>query len=294
MSLSNTAMLVRLTVKHPSFSKTDLNVSQEVADNKKANDNSVRVIKTLIDTKHHAYKAVKFCRGQAYNRFRDETAPWGDNGERIIKASAYDRFTKEMREIKDNFDVAVEDFLKIYPTLVDQAPALLGDLFDANLYPSVEDCRDLFSCEIEVRPVPEGDDFRVEMSAIDKQKIVKQIENKNNERLEQVTSDCFKRTHAVLERMINRLDNYNPEPNKDKGEKRNNFHDSLVENVRDLVDILPGLNVANDPRLDDLVTKMGTRLVETNADQLKQDTAKRSEVADHARDIMDQLNDFME
>jgi hypothetical protein len=285
--LSEKALLVRLSVKYPSFSKTDKGVSLEVADQKNANQRAVKVIKTLIDTTHPAYKAVKTARGALYNVFAAETAPWSEDGWYIIKAKGYDRFTEVMREKTDAFDIAVTDFLKVYPELVDQAPHRLGDLFDADIFPSVEACAELFHSDVEVRPVPEAGDFRVAMSAEDKQKIVTQMQRKNDERVTQVTSECFDRAYSAISNMVERLEAFDPDK---KGAK---LYDSLVGNVRDIADLLPSLNVGDDPRLEQLAKEIGLRLTETDASTLKKDEGKRQEVADNARQIMNQIDDFI-
>tara|TARA_R100001594_G_scaffold95069_2_gene129362 strand:- start:418 stop:1284 length:867 start_codon:yes stop_codon:yes gene_type:complete len=285
--LSEKALLVRLTVKHPSFAKTDKAVSHEVADQKNANKRAVKVLKTVIDTTHPAYKAVKTARGALYNVFAAETAPWSEDGWYIIKAKGYDRFTEVMREKTDAFDVAVGDFLKVYPELVDQAPDRLGDLFDADLFPSVEACKELFYSDIEVRPVPEAGDFRVAMSADDKQKITAQIQRKNDERVSEVTTECFDRAYSVVSNMVERLEAFDPDK---KGAK---LYDSLVGNVRDIAELLPSLNVGDDPRLEQLAKEIGQRLTETDTDTLKTDEGKRKEVAADAREIMNQIDDFI-
>ena len=285
--LSEKALLVRLSVKYPSFSKTDKGVSLEVADQKNANQRAVKVIKTLIDTTHPAYKAVKTARGALYNVFAAETAPWSEDGWYIIKAKGYDRFTEVMREKTDAFDIAVTDFLKVYPELVDQAPLRLGDLFDADVFPSVEACAELFHSDVEVRPVPEAGDFRVAMSAEDKQKIVTQMQRKNDERVTQVTGECFDRAYSAISNMVERLEAFDPDK---KGAK---LYDSLVGNVRDIADLLPSLNVGDDPRLEQLAKDIGLRLTETDASTLKKDEGKRQEVADNARQIMNQIDDFI-
>ena len=285
--LSEKALLVRLTVKHPSFAKTDKAVSHEVADQKNANKRAVKVLKTVIDTTHPAYKAVKTARGALYNVFAAETAPWSEDGWYIIKAKGYDRFTEVMREKTDAFDVAVGDFLKVYPELVDQAPDRLGDLFDADLFPSVEACKELFYSDIEVRPVPEAGDFRVAMSADDKQKITAQIQRNNDKRVSEVTTECFDRAYSVVSNMVERLEAFDPDK---KGAK---LYDSLVGNVRDIAELLPSLNVGDDPRLEQLAKEIGQRLTETDTDTLKTDEGKRKEVAADAREIMNQIDDFI-
>ena len=179
------------------------------------------------------------------------------------------------------------DILKVYPELVDQAHDRLGDLYDASLFPSVEDCKELFYVDIEVRPVPEAGDFRVAMSADDKQKIATQIQRKNDQRVKEVTTDLFDRTHDVVSNMVQRLEAFDPDK---KGAK---LYGSLVDNVRDIAELLPSLNVGDDPRLERLAKEIGLRLTEADTATLKKDEGKRKQVTDHAREIMNQIDDFI-
>ncbi len=63
--------------------------------------------------------------------------------------------------------------------------------------------------------------------------------------------------------------------------------------MRDIADLLPSLNVGDDPRLEQLAKDIGLRLTETDASTLKKDEGKRQEVADNARQIMNQIDDFI-
>ena len=160
-------------------------------------------------------------------------------------------------------------------------------MYDASLFPSVDDLDDLFYCDIEARPVPEAGDFRVAMSAEDKQKIATQIQHKNDQRVKEVTTDLFDRTYDVVSNMVQRLEAFDPDK---KGAK---LYGSLVDNVRDIAELLPSLNVGEDPRLEQLAKEIGLRLTEADTATLKKDEGKRKQVTDHAREIMNQIDDFI-
>ena len=125
------------------------------------------------------------------------------------------------------------------------------------------------------------------MSADDKQKIVKQIQHKTDQRVKEGTTDLFDRAYDVVSNMVQRLEAFDPDK---KGAK---LYDSLVGNVRDIAELLPSLNVGDDPRLEQLAKEIGQRLTETDTDTLKTDEGKRKEVAADARELMNQIDDFI-
>jgi hypothetical protein len=70
------------------------------------------------------------------------------------------------------------------------------------------------------------------------------------------------------------------------GTKEGSFRDSLVDNVRDLVDLLPRLNVTADPVLDNTAQKMRDMLCAYDAQLLREDTNLRHTVAKSADEIL--------
>jgi hypothetical protein len=70
------------------------------------------------------------------------------------------------------------------------------------------------------------------------------------------------------------------------------FHDTLVDNVRDLVALLPGLNIMNDQRLADIATRM-QGLCRDDADTLRDNPTARASVAAEADAILREVSDYM-
>jgi len=72
----------------------------------------------------------------------------------------------------------------------------------------------------------------------------------------------------------------------------NPFRDSLVGNVRDLVDMLPGLNITGDAGIEALMADMREYLTVHDANTLRTDETVRSEVAARADRIVANLADY--
>ena len=217
----------------------------------------------------------------------ENTLAWGDNGERVIRSSAFLDYTTGYREYKDKFDQAVEVFCAAYPTLVAEAEFKLNTLFNPSDYPAVEDVRDKFKVRMTTYPMPNAEDFR----------LIEGIPEEDVERLQaeavaglqsQVTmaiKDLWSRLHTVVTAMQARLDV------GDDG-KVLKFHDSLVGNIQDLLNRVPALNLTGDAEIVSLTEEM-RELVTFTPSELREIPEARSLVANKARDIAKRMACFV-
>ena len=217
----------------------------------------------------------------------ENTLAWGDNGERVIRSSAFLDYTTGYRAYKDKFDQAVEVFCAAYPTLVAEAEFKLNTLFNPSDYPAVEDVRDKFKVRMTTYPMPNAEDFR----------LIEGIPEEDVERLQaeavaglqsQVTmaiKDLWSRLHTVVTAMQARLDV------GDDG-KVLKFHDSLVGNIQDLLNRVPALNLTGDAEIVSLTEEM-QELVTFTPSELREIPEARSLVANKARDIAKRMSCFV-
>lgn len=71
------------------------------------------------------------------------------------------------------------------------------------------------------------------------------------------------------------------------------FRDTLVGNIRDLVKLMPSLNVTEDPALDQFRREIEDTLMKYTADTLRLSTRARTETAAAANNILQRMKDFM-
>jgi hypothetical protein len=69
------------------------------------------------------------------------------------------------------------------------------------------------------------------------------------------------------------------------------FKSSLVENIREIVDIAPKLNIGQDPMIDQFIAEMSKLTIHT-PDELKQDKGIRSKVAAEAEATLKRLQGY--
>lgn len=289
MKLEERAMLVRLSMSAWSASITDKSVSNEVIESKKALSGSGKFRKNLINK--DALKSIHKIQSGARTTHNTLTLPWKDDGTRIITTDTYDHYAKSMRTYRKRLFEAVEEFIESYEDHVKAAEEHLGELFNKDDYPSVDKIRSYYDFDVETSSVPTAYDFRAKVSNKEAAIIAKDIERRANVRLEEAMKDVWQRIANVTERMADKLEMY--QPRNGLHDSQNNFHSTLVENVRDLADLLPSLNINNDPKLDKMQKQIINNLCQYDADELKSDDAARRKTAKKAKAIYDKVSQYI-
>lgn len=70
------------------------------------------------------------------------------------------------------------------------------------------------------------------------------------------------------------------------------FRDSLVENLRDLVKVMPSLNITGDPELDALSDRL-SQLAKYDAETLRNSDTAREKVANEAKRILEDIHIYI-
>lgn len=287
-NISSRAMLVNLTIRQWSARKHDKRVSQEVADNH-GNDVALgRFNKSLVerDALKPITTAVTVLREYHYKN----TLPWLDTGARILPAANYLAYTGEIRKLRAGFEEAVADFLGRYDRYVDEAERRLGTLYRPDEYPSRHDIADRFAIDVGFLPLPEANDFRVELGDLEERRIKAEIEERMAAAVEQAHRSLWQRVHEAVAHMVERLNAYQKDAD---GKVMATFRDSLVGNVRELVELLPRLNLTNDPELERMRQRIARELAVEEAETLRDNATVRASVARAAEDILSQMAGYI-
>lgn len=272
-TLQDSAMLATLTISQWTNRKHDKSVSKQVEQQHQAKD-AGRYNKMLIDKT--ALEPISKIASAARLYHYKVTLPWGDNGDRLLPASLFQGYADTMRQYKSEFDARVHEFVLAYPGLVSAARARLGTMYEATDYPSAGEIRGKFSIDTDFTPVPTANDFRVNLNEEFVSSIKSKIEHNIQARQADAVKHCWTRVREVVEHIQERLSD------KDK-----TFRDSLIQNALELVEILPALNITNDPELARIGLEVKDILVP--AQRLRDDDSLRSATAARAAEILANL-----
>lgn len=282
-NLTEKAMLYRLNISQWTARRHDKSVSQEVASNHGTSVDSGRYNKVLIA--REALSKIATAQSSARNFHYQNTLPWMDDGARILPAANYFPYCEAMAKFRAEFDAEVAAFLDSYADYVEAARVRLNGLFDAADYPPAREIARRFAFDVIPMPLPDATDFRVDLGAGEESRIRAEIQDRTNAAIAGAVKDTWSRVHDVVSKMAERLRAYS-------GAKDGAFRDSLVSNVRDLVDLLPRLNVTGDAELAETARRMAEQLCQYDAQALREDSALRDKVARDAESIMASMEGY--
>lgn len=285
LNIEERAFLVHLSISVWNGNATDKDVTQEVIDNKHATRGAGVMRKKLFAKE--ALIDINSAVSHSRKLHRNYTLPWDDQGKRIITNVGYADYAEKMRECRIHFQKCVKAFLEDYEEHRDKAKFLLGDMWKAEDYPSRELLKSKFDFEFYPEPIPTSNDFRVKFANSDAKQITDQlradIEKHTASRLNNAVKDVWMRVYEVTNAMQTKLSEYKPKTSEKKAE--NNFTYSLVSHIQELADVLPMLNLNNDPELEKIQQELLAELCAADVDTLKGDKALRTATAKRAKEI---------
>lgn len=279
-SLKDKAMLASLSISQWTARKYDKKASKDVIEKYHASSDAGRFNKMLIAKSE--IEAIPKIANEARATHYANTLAWGDDNERLLPSANYFTYKSLMDEFFCKFDQAADSFESHYPTFIENARSLLNGLWNPNDYPSPPEIRAKFSFEIKFNPIPDSNDFRVNITDTEIQRIQQDIEKRLKSSSAIAMKDLYDRTASALSHMVDRLEDSDAI-----------FRDTLVSNLSDLVVLLPKLNVINDPKLDKIRQEIESRLLShINPQVLREDGRLRKHTAQTAQEILDQMSGY--
>lgn len=277
--LAERAMIVRLTIGRWYGTVTDSTATKELAEQKHAKEHMLNLRKHVISRK--ALLPINQVTEEARATHRTLTLPWTDGGHRILSADAYFTYMEKQRKCNEEFDAAVEAFLPTYENWYQQSKEDLGDLWrELDLPRSARELRRRFYFNIRVYPLPQATDFRVALGNQDIATVRATIEADLKDVLRESMREPWQRLHTAIGHLIERL-------NAEKG-----FRASTIDNLRELVETIPLLNITGDPQLAAIAADVGRHLL-VDPDQVRDSKKLRTQTAADADKILKKLEAFI-
>jgi len=278
--LKDEAMIVRLSISQWTARKFDKGVTQSVAHHYGTRPDVGRYNKILIA--QDAIKEIIQTVSNARSFHYENTLPWDDAGGRILPTANFLAYSKKMREFRALFESAVGEFLSNYDEYRENARRRLSAMFRAEDYPGRNEIVGKYGFSTDIEPVPDAADFRVSVSKKDTAQIKKKLEAKVKDREAEAMTDLYLRLNRVVTHFYEKLSN---------GDTI--FRDSLVENVVELVNLLPRLNIFDDPELEELRKETQKKLCAFEPEQLRKDEAARGKASKDAKAILEKMAGYV-
>ena len=287
MNLQMEAMQVSLRITAWSGRRHDREASNHVALVHDASASSGRYHKRLLPKA--AFAALTATVSEARTKHYENTLPWDDQGARLLTVANYEHYTALMDGLRERMVRERARFIEDYESNIDQARLDLGKLFRIEDYPSKEALQGKFSLRYRITDVQDPENFMAKLATDDVERIRRDIESDVEERLHGALGDLYRRFGEAIERVSDRL-------REDENGKPLVFRDSMIENIRELVDVVPRLNIFGDAELAGLCEQVKEKIAGVEPDSLRPsksfDPGARERVKRDADDLMERFSGY--
>jgi hypothetical protein len=278
--LGDRAMTVALHLRGWTGSRLDRAVTREVLDERRAAGDAGRFEKKIVPPK--ALEAVTRAHSSARARHYALTLPWGEESVRILSASAFFEWQRAMNQERTACEKAHAEFCAAYPQLVASAPARLADLYDASDFPAASVIREKFSFRLVVMPVPDKNDFRVNLGSEIEAEIRSSIETTVRSRYVDAQHDLWARLLDTLKHFAGTMH-----------QEGKVFRNTTVTKLAELARVAPLLSLAPDPRLTDICGEILALTQGLEPNDLRQSKPLRKRAAAEAQAAVTRIQEAM-
>lgn len=226
--------------------------------------------------------AINSVKEEVENFVRKQTLPWEDSGWRVLPNASYMEFVTKLRNLKASFQEAVSEVMRNYDIIKDNAKARLGDLYNDKDYPEPWELERKFYFSANFMPMPDSSNFILEIGEEEKAYLVEQARHTEQQMLQNVTRECYQRIYDSLSGLYERL-----------LASDNRWRESTLESLSGIVEIMPRLNISNDPELTRMTGIIAEKICKHGEVNLKYSPAARHEAVGAATPILDNLRSYL-
>jgi len=276
MSITSSAVLAEMNIAVWTAVKLDRGATDDVNNSANAVRNAAQVRKNLMaGTSMRKDIAVYAQSCRVWHNSR--TLPWADKGLRLMPTSLFLDYKQEANVRRAVFQQKVDEFIQNYPALVQTSHNYLGNLFDPDDYPSVDEVKSKFGFRLVFSPVPESGDFRLDLPAQELDEVKRGYEDSFNERLADAMREPWDRLHKTLVTISEKLTDKEGEEGEE-GEDKKRYHETLVTNAQSLCSMLTHLNVTKDPKLEQARQSLERVLVGADIEVIRESSTERADI----------------
>jgi hypothetical protein len=238
MSLSTSSMLVSLKITQYSARKLDREASLDFCESKSATADSGNFNKVLIPKVH--LQPIQRMVNSIRNYHYATTLPWEHRGADILPSKMYLTYIKEMGNLKTQFETLVDEFITDYPIIISQVQQQLGSLYRESDYLDVEVIRDKFSIGVDITPIPNVADFRIDLEHAEVEKLKSELGARLDAANNVAEQELFARMYTSVAKAVITL----KEPGKI-------FRNTLILNMLELSRKAPLLNINDNADINE-------------------------------------------
>lgn len=287
--IQKNAIVVTLSVGKWNTTRFDKRITDETNKAHSASDDAGRYNKRLA-SKECLDPFVKL-EGEARKFVYKNTIPWGENRQYLLNAAGFMEFKQEMFNFQQRYLNLVPDLLDKWDDILAQAKRDLNGMFNPADYPTRTELEGKFYFKVNYEPVPENH-WAVGMSQEETDYLTHSMEREFETRQQEAMRSIWERIKEQLLHMKDRLTATRKDA-KTGEEKPAKLFDSLFGNMKELVDVLPNLNIMKDATIDEACQDLSVLLADS--DKVKDNwtvDSVRHQKAGQVDDVMNKFSAF--
>jgi hypothetical protein len=284
-------MLAYVSIGSWSATERDDDLMEEVKQAHNASGDVGTVIKFLMTGADSKLKQVKATYQAVRNHHYKLTLPWvvdpsspSQKGPRLLPHLLYSKYVTEVSAKRREALSVLDDFLIDYPRLAGVAQQQLGSMVQASSYPSADDLRKRFRLHVDFQPIPDSSGF----SGLDPHMLERLSKNLARKQALQATDAM----QVVWVRARERITTLAERMKLETPDEKKKFKEATIENVRDLLTLLPGWNVTGSALVVEITADIERMLEGINGEIIRTSPTTRSETAASAQKIIDKMTSW--
>lgn len=285
--LQSKALLVNVNISQWSGRKHDKKATREVEEAHNAQSGEAGRFNKMLTSKEFLAEVMKAA-GAARTFLYENTLPWGDNGDRLLPSANYFDFVNGMGKYENDFYTAVSKAESAFDSMLIEAETRLNGLYNSQDYPNKLEFRSKFNFRTCFMPIPDAADLRLDINQTEVNVLRQSIESEMSNRLAASVANIWERVKEQLDHMKERLTAVSKD--KDGSDKPATFRDSLFDNLKDIIDLLPKLNVTNSPDVNAICEDLKGLLIDP--DKVRESATIRSRKAEEVNAILNKFDGF--
>ncbi len=280
MSIQENVMLVRWTICSWGATKRDQQETEETCRNKGTTKEWLRVNKSLLP--ENALKPIHQVEREARDCHYRMTLPFDDDGWRILPSAMYPEYQKKFEELKAKDYEMVEVLCDDLPRLKEEAKKGLNGAYCEEDYPTAEELWERFDMTMTVRPLPQGENLNLNINSEELARLQKTIDAEVMDQIKVSVNDLWFRLRDVVQYAADRL-----------GDVEAKLYESLVGNIKSLLEVLPKLNITGDKDLAVVTQQVQQNLATLDIESLRKNKRARSVAAQAAQETLKKIDCVM-
>lgn len=225
---------------------------------------------------------------EAYKFHTETTVPYNDNGERFILNRFYFDYLQKMKGFQSKVNVKLQEMIGKYAEALKDDEVRMNKGFKQADYPTAEELVHKYRFHLDVQRIPDNNELFNDLEADEEQKkLLEEIKAEKDkefaEKMETAMKSAWKRVYDVVKHMEKTLSNPNAR-----------VHSSVVDNINELLDILPQLNINNDPKMEELANEIRNNLANAYRVEVLRDSPHyRDATAKKADEILKKMEGYL-